>query len=109
MNTPSESYEWFDMSISREDEFKLLRDRINIIEHAPRGQSQLTAAPRPAAEGYRAGKDYTCFSLEQLPVLPVLPASILALFPGLNLLIPLARCTWRQVPFRDPWTKQRAK
>ena len=35
MNTSSESYEWFDMSISRDDEFKLLGERINIIEHAP--------------------------------------------------------------------------
>lgn len=53
MNTPSESYEWFDMSISREDEFRLLRDRINIIEHAPQGQA---AGTRAAAEGYRPGK-----------------------------------------------------
>ncbi len=52
MNTPTESYEWFDMSISREDEFKLLRDRINIIEHAPRGQPQ---GPRTGAEGNRPG------------------------------------------------------
>lgn len=56
MNTPSESYEWFDMSISREDEFKLLRDRINIIEHAPRSQHQAAIAPRRVAEGYRAGE-----------------------------------------------------
>ena len=62
MNTPSESYEWFDMSISREDEFKLLRDRINIIEHAPKGQSQSTTMPRTAAEGYRAGEYYASFS-----------------------------------------------
>lgn len=42
MNTPSESYEWFDMSISRDDEFKILAERINIIEHAPQGRGKST-------------------------------------------------------------------
>ena len=55
MNTPSESYEWFDMSISRADEFKLLSDRINIIEHAPEGQPQ---GPRlsAATKNFKQGK-----------------------------------------------------
>lgn len=52
MNTASESYEWFDLSISREDEFQLTSERINIIEHAPRGQSnQSSMRARPGSIG----------------------------------------------------------
>ena len=35
MNLVSESYEWFNMAKARRDEYRILDERINIIEHAP--------------------------------------------------------------------------
>lgn len=61
MNTPSESYEWFDMSISRADEFKLLSERINIIEHAPKERAPSGRLATPTTD-LRPGKKHSiCF------------------------------------------------
>lgn len=45
MNTHSESYEWYKMDNADEEEFQLLDEKINIIEHAPKGQPSLHKDP----------------------------------------------------------------
>lgn len=51
MNTASESYEWFNMSVASRKEFRLLDQRINIIEHAPKAGPSSQAPHRSGADG----------------------------------------------------------
>ena len=47
MNTPKESYEWYDISIARNDEFRVSKERINIVEHAQKAQPSGAPSRKP--------------------------------------------------------------
>lgn len=45
MNTPSESYEWYNVNHADDEEFQMLNERINIIEHAPKAGQPFPQKP----------------------------------------------------------------